>query len=118
MGHFPWAQVSSWCLSHLCGTHWSLPKPCQPGCLSTLGAPGDAFGSSNHCAPGPICATDDSKAACHLGVKCGATLKTSRHLLELDKESNSDVIGISFHMENGCTAPETFLQAISDARCL
>ncbi|MBZ3891638.1 Ornithine decarboxylase [Sciurus carolinensis] len=63
-------------------------------------------------------ATDDSKAVCRLSVKCGATLKASRLLLEQAKELNIDVIGVSFHMGSGCTDHETFMQAISDARCV
>ncbi|KAK7807515.1 hypothetical protein U0070_001318 [Myodes glareolus] len=43
-------------------------------------------------------ATDDSKAVCRLSVKFGATLKTSRLLLERAKELNIDVIGVSFHV--------------------
>jgi ornithine decarboxylase len=39
-------------------------------------------------------ATDDSKAVCRLSVKFGATLKTSRLLLERAKELNIDVIGV------------------------
>ncbi|XP_025782912.1 ornithine decarboxylase [Puma concolor] len=63
-------------------------------------------------------ATDDSKAVCRLSVKFGATLKTSRLLLERARELNIDVIGVSFHVGSGCTDPETFVQAISDARCV
>jgi len=63
-------------------------------------------------------ATDDSKAVCHLSVKSGTTLKTSRLLLERAKELNIDVIGVSFHVGSGCTDPETFVQAVSDARCV
>uniref|UniRef100_A0A8C9P653 Ornithine decarboxylase n=1 Tax=Spermophilus dauricus TaxID=99837 RepID=A0A8C9P653_SPEDA len=59
-------------------------------------------------------ATDDSKAVCRLSVKFGATLKTSRLLLERAKELNIDVIGVSFHVGSGCTDPETFVQAISE----
>uniref|UniRef100_A0A8C5K6E2 Ornithine decarboxylase n=1 Tax=Jaculus jaculus TaxID=51337 RepID=A0A8C5K6E2_JACJA len=61
-------------------------------------------------------ATDDSKAVCRLSVKFGATLKISRLLLERAKELNIDVIGVSFHVGRGCTDPETFVQAVSDAR--
>ena len=39
-------------------------------------------------------ATDDSKAVCRLSVKFGATLKTSRLLLERARELNIDVIGV------------------------
>nr|XP_055028855.1 ornithine decarboxylase 1-like isoform X3 [Misgurnus anguillicaudatus] len=61
-------------------------------------------------------ATDDSKAMCMLSMKFGATLKTSRLLLERAKELGLDVIGVSFHVGSGCTDPETYSQAISDAR--
>uniref|UniRef100_A0A8D2DRB0 Ornithine decarboxylase n=1 Tax=Sciurus vulgaris TaxID=55149 RepID=A0A8D2DRB0_SCIVU len=63
-------------------------------------------------------ATDDSKAVCRLSVKFGATLKTSRLLLERAKEFNIDVIGVSFHMGSDCTDPETFMQATYDAGCV
>ncbi|NXS67894.1 DCOR decarboxylase, partial [Pandion haliaetus] len=62
--------------------------------------------------------TDDSKAVCRLSVKFGATLKTSRLLLERAKELDLAIIGVSFHVGSGCTDPETFVQAISDARCV
>ncbi|XP_055491281.1 ornithine decarboxylase [Leucoraja erinacea] len=61
-------------------------------------------------------ATDDSKAICRLSVKFGATLKTSRLLLERAKELNIDVIGVSFHVGSGCTDAQTYTQAIADAR--
>ncbi|XP_060735291.1 ornithine decarboxylase-like [Tachysurus vachellii] len=63
-------------------------------------------------------ATDDSKAVCRLSVKFGATLKSSRLLLERAKELGLDIIGVSFHVGSGCTDPETFTQAIADARCV
>eukprot|EP00061_Rhincodon_typus_P011776 g37046.t1 len=39
-------------------------------------------------------AADDSKAICRLSVKFGATLKTSRLLLERAKELGIDIIGV------------------------
>ncbi|KAJ8787188.1 hypothetical protein J1605_005774 [Eschrichtius robustus] len=63
-------------------------------------------------------ATDDSKAVCHLSVKFGATLKTSRLLLEWAKELDIDVTVVSYHVGHGCTDPETFVQTISDAHCV
>ncbi|XP_063040594.1 ornithine decarboxylase [Engraulis encrasicolus] len=63
-------------------------------------------------------ATDDSKAVCRLSIKFGATLKNSRVLLERARELGLDVIGVSFHVGSGCTDPETYTQAISDARCV
>ena len=38
--------------------------------------------------------------------------------MERAKEQGIDVIGVSFHVGSGCTDPETFVQAISDARCV
>ncbi|XP_065123491.1 ornithine decarboxylase 1-like isoform X3 [Paramisgurnus dabryanus] len=61
-------------------------------------------------------ATDDSKAVWKLSVKFGAKLKTTRLLLERAKELGLDVIGVSFHVGSSCTDPETYTQAISDAR--
>lgn len=63
-------------------------------------------------------ATDDSKAVCRLSVKFGASLKSSRLLLERAKELGLDIIGVSFHVGSGCTDPETYRQAIADARCV
>ncbi|XP_064177634.1 ornithine decarboxylase 1-like [Anguilla rostrata] len=62
--------------------------------------------------------TDDSKAVCRLSVKFGATLKSSRLLLERARELGLDIIGVSFHVGSRCTDPETYSQAISDARCV
>lgn len=63
-------------------------------------------------------ATDDSKAVCQLSVKFGATMKACRGLLERAKELGLNVIGVSFHVGSGCTDPDTYSQAISDARCV
>ncbi|XP_027028416.1 ornithine decarboxylase-like isoform X2 [Tachysurus fulvidraco] len=63
-------------------------------------------------------ASDDSTANYKLSVKFGATLKSSRLLLERAKELGLDIIGVSFHVGSGCTDPETFTQAIADARCV
>lgn len=61
-------------------------------------------------------ATDDSRSSNHLSVKFGATLKTCRHLLEIAKQMNIEVVGISFHIGSGCTDPRIFTQSIADAR--
>ncbi|KAJ8333067.1 hypothetical protein SKAU_G00419630 [Synaphobranchus kaupii] len=63
-------------------------------------------------------ATDDSKAVFQLSVKFGATLKSCLRLLERAQVLGLDIIGVSFHMGCGCTDPETYTQAISDARCV
>lgn len=63
-------------------------------------------------------ATDDSRAVCRLSVKFGAPLKACRGLLEQAKALGLDVIGVSFHVGSGCTDPDTYSQAIADARCV
>ncbi|KAM3933755.1 antizyme inhibitor 2 [Leptodactylus fuscus] len=61
-------------------------------------------------------ATDDSKSSGRLSVKFGAPLKSCRHLLEMAKNLNVDVIGVSFHVGSGCSDPKAYVQSISDAR--
>ncbi|XP_035282411.1 ornithine decarboxylase-like [Anguilla anguilla] len=63
-------------------------------------------------------ATDDSMAVFQMSNKFGATLESSRLLLERARELGLDIIGVSFHVGSGCTDPETYSQAISDARCV
>ncbi|CAL1574662.1 unnamed protein product [Knipowitschia caucasica] len=63
-------------------------------------------------------ATDDSKAVCRLSIKFGAQLKACRGLLEKARDLGLDVVGVSFHVGSGCTDPQTYSQAISDARCV
>ncbi|XP_070620800.1 antizyme inhibitor 2 [Erythrolamprus reginae] len=61
-------------------------------------------------------ATDDSRCRNHLRVKFGATLKTCRHLLEIAKQMNLEVVGLSFHIGSSCADPQVFAQSIADAR--
>ncbi|XP_073521749.1 antizyme inhibitor 2 [Phyllobates terribilis] len=61
-------------------------------------------------------ATDDSKSSSRLSVKFGAPLKSCRRLLEMAKNLNVDVIGVSFHVGSGCSDPKAYVQSISDAR--
>ena len=61
---------------------------------------------------------DGSRAVCRLSVKCGATHRTSRLLVEPAKERNVDIIGVSFYVGCSCIHPETCLQATSDAHCV
>ncbi|XP_063300600.1 antizyme inhibitor 2-like [Pelobates fuscus] len=61
-------------------------------------------------------ATDDSKSSGRLSVKFGAPLKACRHLLEMAKNLNVEVIGVSFHVGTGCSDPQVYAQSIADAR--
>lgn len=60
--------------------------------------------------------TDDSSSVCRLSLKFGASLDSTRELLDLAKELNLTVVGISFHVGSGATDPQVFLKAIQDAR--
>uniref|UniRef100_A0A8C5P949 Orn/DAP/Arg decarboxylase 2 N-terminal domain-containing protein n=1 Tax=Leptobrachium leishanense TaxID=445787 RepID=A0A8C5P949_9ANUR len=61
-------------------------------------------------------ATDDSKSSGRLSVKFGAPLKACRRLLEMAKNLNVEVIGVSFHVGSGCRDPQAYAQSIADAR--
>ncbi|TRY84365.1 hypothetical protein DNTS_025455 [Danionella cerebrum] len=51
-------------------------------------------------------------------VTIGCTLKGCRHLLELAKELNVDVVGVTFQIPSSCKDPEAYTHALSDARCI
>jgi len=59
---------------------------------------------------------DDSKSVCRLGLKYGASLEITADLLQLAKELDIDVIGVSFHVGSGLWDPSAFLDAILRAR--
>lgn len=60
--------------------------------------------------------TDDSTSLCRLSAKFGASLANTQGLLELAKELNLDVIGVSFHVGSGASDPASFTNAVRDAR--
>ncbi|XP_063047132.1 ornithine decarboxylase 1-like [Engraulis encrasicolus] len=60
--------------------------------------------------------TDDSKSLVRLSNKFGAPLKKSRVLLERASELGLEVVGVSFHVGSGCTDPQAYAHALSDAR--
>lgn len=60
--------------------------------------------------------TDDSKSLCRLGLKFGAPLDTCPGLLQLAKQLDLNVVGVSFHVGSGCKDPEQFADAIWRAR--
>ncbi|MEE6484319.1 hypothetical protein FKM82_013839, partial [Ascaphus truei] len=61
-------------------------------------------------------ATDHFRSSSHLSVKFGAPLKACRRLLEVAKNLNLDVIGVSFHVGSEFIDPKAFAQSIADAR--
>nr|CAB61758.1 ornithine decarboxylase [Mucor lusitanicus] len=60
--------------------------------------------------------TDDSMSLCQLGLKFGAPLHTVQHLLQLAKELNLNVIGVSFHVGSGCLDENAFGDAVVRAK--
>ena len=60
--------------------------------------------------------TDDSSSLCRLSLKFGASLDCTRDLLELAKELNLNVVGISFHVGSGASDPQSFAKAVEDSR--
>ncbi|XP_071807591.1 ornithine decarboxylase-like [Asterias amurensis] len=62
--------------------------------------------------------TDDSTAQCQLGLKYGCHPKRAPYLLQLAKELDLDVVGISFHVGSGCRHSGAFADAIQSARTI
>lgn len=60
--------------------------------------------------------TDDSSSLCRLSLKFGASLDCTQELLELAKELELNVVGVSFHVGSGASDPESFVKAVRDAR--
>lgn len=60
--------------------------------------------------------TDDSSSLCRLSLKFGASLDCAQGLLELAKELELNVVGVSFHVGSGASDPECFLKAVQDSR--
>jgi ornithine decarboxylase len=61
---------------------------------------------------------DDSKSIFQLGIKFGVPLGKSKPLLELAKELELNVIGVSFHVGSRCNASSSYSDAIKRARDL
>ncbi|XP_061115581.1 ornithine decarboxylase-like [Conger conger] len=61
-------------------------------------------------------AVNDAGSMFAMSNKFGAKLESCPLLLEQARELGLDVIGVSFHVGSGCTDPEAYSQAISDAR--
>ncbi|XP_056335586.1 antizyme inhibitor 1b [Danio aesculapii] len=51
-------------------------------------------------------------------VTIGCSLKGCRHLLELAKELNVSVAGVTFQVPASCKDPQAYTHALSDARCI
>lgn len=60
--------------------------------------------------------TDDSASLCRLSMKFGASLTATMSLLELARELDLNVVGVSFHVGSGAEDPKSFSSAVQDAR--
>lgn len=60
--------------------------------------------------------TDDSTSLCRLSMKFGASLDVAHQLLELARQLELKVVGVSFHVGSGAEDPRAFLKAVQDAR--
>ncbi|XP_019407085.1 PREDICTED: antizyme inhibitor 1 [Crocodylus porosus] len=63
-------------------------------------------------------ATEDINGVEEMSMKFGTTLKNCRHLMELAKELEVQIVGVKFHVSNSCKEPQVYLHAIADARCV
>ena len=59
---------------------------------------------------------DDTSARCQLGNKFGADPRDALHLLQIAKDLNLNVKGVSFHVGSGATNPGAFWSAIETAK--
>ncbi|XP_065670740.1 antizyme inhibitor 2 isoform X2 [Hydra vulgaris] len=58
---------------------------------------------------------DDSKSTYKLGRKFGASLKSTQKLLQIAKNLDLNVIGVSFHVGTGCYDASLFYSAVKSA---
>jgi len=59
--------------------------------------------------------TDDSHSVCRFSTKFGAPLDQTQKLLEMAKELNLNVVGVSFHVGSGCMSTDSFCAAVKSA---
>ncbi|MCJ1462928.1 hypothetical protein MMC07_001532 [Pseudocyphellaria aurata] len=60
--------------------------------------------------------TDDASSLCSFSVKFGASHACTRKLLQLAKQLNLNVVGVSFHVGSGAKCSSAFLKAVQDSR--
>jgi len=60
--------------------------------------------------------TDDSTSLCRLSEKFGASMDSTRELLQLAKGLDLNVVGVSFHVGSGASDPGSFAKSVQDAR--
>lgn len=58
---------------------------------------------------------DAKKVQCPLGIKFGALPKDAPRLIELARQLDIDLVGISFHVGSGCAEPQVLFFYFSNA---
>ncbi|XP_033106424.1 ornithine decarboxylase-like [Anneissia japonica] len=59
--------------------------------------------------------TDDTTAQCQLGLKYGCHPKHARYLLQVAKQLDLNVVGVSFHVGSGCRESSAYTKAIASS---
>lgn len=62
--------------------------------------------------------TDDSQSVCRFSTKFGAPMGACRELIQLAKELNLNLVGVSFHVGSGCMSVNSFIAAINSAHAV
>lgn len=62
--------------------------------------------------------TDNSRSICNLGLKFGANLDRVPAMLQLAKDLDLDIAGVSFHVGSGCFDAQAFADAVAVAKAV
>ncbi|KAK9458621.1 pyridoxal-dependent decarboxylase [Lipomyces oligophaga] len=60
--------------------------------------------------------TDDSESLCQFSMKYGAALSSVPGLLQLGKDLDLNIVGVSFHVGSGASGSKPFVEAVRNAR--
>jgi ornithine decarboxylase len=61
-------------------------------------------------------AVNDANSQCAFSKKFGCKMNEVKHLLELSKELELNIVGFSFHVGSGCTNPSLYYDALCDCK--
>ena len=61
-------------------------------------------------------AVNDANSQCSFSKKFGCKMNEVKHLLELSKQLELNIVGFSFHVGSGCTIPSLYYDALCDCK--
>ena len=61
-------------------------------------------------------AVNDENSQCAFSKKFGCKINEVKHLLELSKKLELNIVGFSFHVGSGCTKPSLYYDALCDCK--